>query len=63
MQNLGEAKPYKFSVYLVIFILDLYLRPRKINNLEYPWSSRLGAVEANPTRNHEVAGSISGLAQ
>ena len=24
---------------------------------------RRGAAEANPTRNHEVAGSISGLAQ
>ena len=27
------------------------------------WSSRLGAAETNPTRNHEVAGSIPGLAQ
>ena len=26
-------------------------------------SSRHGAVETNPTRNYEVAGSISGLAQ
>ena len=26
-------------------------------------SSRCGTVETNPTRNHEVAGSISGLAQ
>ena len=26
-------------------------------------SSRHGAVEMNPTRNHEVAGSIPGLAQ
>ena len=26
-------------------------------------SSRHGAVEMNPTRNHEVAGSISGLDQ
>ena len=25
--------------------------------------SRRGAVEMNPTRNHEVAGSIPGLAQ
>ena len=28
-----------------------------------PWSSRRGAVETNPTRNHEVAGLIPGLAQ
>ena len=27
------------------------------------WSSCHGAVETNPTRNHEVAGSIPGLAQ
>ena len=26
------------------------------------WSSCLGALETNPTRNHEVAGSIPGLA-
>ena len=27
------------------------------------WSSRYGAVETNPTRNHEVSGSIPGPAQ
>ena len=27
------------------------------------WSSRRGTVEMNPTRNHEVVGSILGLAQ
>jgi len=27
------------------------------------WSSHRGAIEMNPTRNHEVAGSIPGLAQ
>ena len=27
------------------------------------WSSRLGAVETNPTRNHEVAGLILGLTE
>ena len=27
------------------------------------WSSRHGAVETNPTRNHEVAGSIPRLTQ
>ena len=27
------------------------------------WSSRLGAVETNPTRNHEVAGLTPGLTQ
>ena len=27
------------------------------------WSSRHGAVETNPIRNHEIAGLIPGLAQ
>ena len=27
------------------------------------WSSHRGAAEMNPTRNHEVAGSIPGLAR
>ena len=27
------------------------------------WSSHRGTVEMNPTRNHEVAGSIPGLTQ
>ena len=27
------------------------------------WSSRRGTAETNPTRNHEVLGSISGLAE
>ena len=30
---------------------------------DLPWSSCHGAAETNPTRNHEVAGSILGLAQ
>ena len=29
----------------------------------YFWSSRHGKEEMNPTRNHEVAGSIPGLTQ
>ena len=29
----------------------------------YLWSSHRGAVETNPTRNHEVAGLIPGLTQ
>ena len=34
--------------------------PTKINRV---WSSHHSAAETNPTRNHEVAGSIPGLAQ
>ena len=33
-----------------------------LQDIEYR-SSRLGAVEMNPTRNHEVEGLIPGLAQ
>ena len=36
---------------------------RSIKNRFRLWSSRLGTVEMNPTRNNEVAGSIPGLAQ
>ena len=31
--------------------------------IDKSWSSRRGAAETNPTRNHEVAGSIPGLTQ
>ena len=31
--------------------------------LYFCWSSHSGTVETNPTRNHEVAGSIPGLTQ
>ena len=33
------------------------------SNLGVPWSSHRGPPEMNPTRNHEVAGSLPGLAQ
>ena len=32
-------------------------------NILKPWRSCCGAMEMNPTRNHEVAGSIPGFAQ
>ena len=35
---------------------------KQIKNLG-PWSSRRGTAEMNLTRNHEVVGSIPGLAQ
>ena len=43
-----------------------HFSPRKIEVdllFEDPWSSRCGAMETNPTRNHEDAGSIPDLAQ
>ena len=33
------------------------------NSKRYMWSSCCGAVETNPAKNHEVVGSIPGLAQ
>ena len=35
----------------------------KCSKMDGDWSSRRGAAETNQTRNHEVAGSIPGLAQ
>ena len=39
------------------------LSPKNILIRAYHGSSRRGAAEMNPTRNHEVMGSIPGLAQ
>ena len=43
----------------------LKLKKKKKGHLELvgTWSSHHGTGEMNPTRNHEVAGSIPGLAQ
>ena len=47
---------------LFVFLKDL-LRPSLTRILKSFRSSCCGAVEVNLTRNHEVAGLISGLAQ
>ena len=39
------------------------LRDKEDRKRKEVWSSCLGAAEMNPTRNHEVVGSIPGLAQ
>ena len=39
------------------------LQSMQIAEKSTPWSSRCGAAEADPSRNHEVAGSIPGLVQ
>ena len=39
------------------------MKRRKRSCVNDGWSSRRGAAEANPTRNHEVAGLIPGLPQ
>ena len=44
----------------VIHSTNIYQAPVTIAPV---WSSRCGAAEPNPTRNHEVAGSIPGLVQ
>ena len=44
------------------FILLIFIPPKQLKK-KVEGSSRCGAVEMNPTRNHEVVGSIPGLAQ
>ena len=50
--------------FVLLMFIDLF-RLLTVPNLKYlSWgSSRHGAVETNPTRNHEVTGSIPGLVQ
>ena len=45
----------------IIFIIE-NLEKKKTIKIKYR-SSRCGAAETNPTRNHEVAGLILGLSQ
>ena len=42
-------------------LTSLYVRHNY--KITQDWSSRYGAVETNPTRNHEVLGLIPGFAQ
>ena len=53
-----EKDRYLYVTYFVILPNNLMKKEdHKI------WSSRCGAAEMNPTRNHEVEGLIPGLAQ
>ena len=52
-----EGLRRKLLQHVYMLILKLFADIRKRG------SSHHGAVETNPTRNHEVEGSISGLAQ
>ena len=54
-QERGTLPPRSASADLVLLDLESLLTSN--------WSSRRGVVETNLTRNHEVAGSIPGLAQ
>ena len=56
VQTLAQELPYATSA-------AIKKEKRKFRKKPYPWSSRRDAMEANLTRNHEVAGSILGLAQ
>jgi len=63
----GVELQTKVIVILEFTLVTALFFPLNISLLNHvenkKWSSRLGAVEMNPTRNHEVAGSIPGLAQ
>ena len=50
-----------FLIMKIIFIIE-NLEKKKTIKIKYR-SSRCGAAETNPTRNHEVAGLILGLSQ
>ena len=47
---------------MCIIAIDILSSIFSVSN-SFLWSSHRGAVETNPTRNHEVADSIPGLAQ
>ena len=50
------ARPGLASCSAVIILKSIYLK-------NFFWSSHRGAVEMNPTRNHEIVGLIPGLTQ
>ena len=59
----GPASGYLFTL-LVSFKEQKILILMKFNLIIFAfWSSCCGTVETNPARNHEVAGSVPGLAQ
>ena len=76
--NKGKRKPlfgclcvyiyrhiYAHYLYMLITYTHTYTESsKKISiNSGYSWSSHRGTVDMNPTRSHEVAGSIPGLDQ
>ena len=50
----------QFNVLVFCIFIEVKFMQHKINHFR---SSRRGAAEMNPTRNHEVAVSVSGLTQ
>ena len=54
--------PHALWLHDLLVLSHVFLN-QKNGNKNNNWSSCHGAVETNPTRNHEVTGSIPGLAQ
>ena len=59
MEGIISGSPEHVAQYL---LRSKYTLKRPFEN-DHLWSYRRGAVETNPTRNHEVVGSIPGIAQ
>ena len=60
------SKATEYKIYIQKMVAFLYANneiSEKERKKTIPWSSPRGAAETNLTRNHEVAGSIPGLAQ
>ena len=51
---------FSFTQFYTVHQSQVEVMEAKVTRMR---GSHCGAVETNPTRNHEVAGSISGLAQ
>ena len=61
-ENAGERHVEKIKISKRSWPIKSYSTKSEIKN-KCVWSSGYGVVETNPTRNHEVAASILGLAQ
>ena len=46
-----------------LYFSELPIKKKKNKKKTITWSSHCGAAETNPTRNHDVSGSIAGLTQ
>ena len=64
----GKKRESCFALYIKIHSMlfrnvNVKVPKKYVQKYRRTWSSRHGSVEMNPTRNHEVSGSIPGLAQ
>ena len=60
ISKFSKVAGYKINIQKSVAFL---YTSNEILEKEFKWNSHHGTVETNPTRNHEVVGSIPGLAQ